>query len=59
MFHCFIANQEYLRRGDSDNVLGERERETILGREREMVGKAMENKLTDSLAEGVKKKVRV
>ena len=55
----FIANQEYLRRGDSDNVLGERERLTILEREREMVGKAMENKLTDSLAEGVKKRLEV
>ena len=53
----FIYNQEYLRREEGNGGLGEGDRNTILEREREMVGKAMENKLTDSLAEGVRKKL--
>ena len=44
----FIYNQEYLRREEDNGGLGEGDRQTILEREREMVGKAMENKLTDS-----------
>ena len=52
----FIFNQEYLRREEGTGGLREGDRHTILEREREMVGKAMENKLTDSLAEGVRKR---
>ena len=52
----FIFNQEYLRREEGAWGLGEGDRQTILEREREIVGKATENKLTDSLAEGVRKK---
>ena len=52
----FIYNQEYLRREEGAGGLREGDKHTILEREREMVGKAMENKLTDSLAEGVRKK---
>ena len=52
----FISNQEYLRRGKGTGGIGDGDKKTILEREREMVGKAMENKLIDSLAEGVEKK---
>ena len=37
--------------------IGERDLADIIDRERDMVGKAMTNKLTDSLAEGVRKKM--
>ena len=52
----FISNQEYLRREEGLGGIGERDRKDIIDRERDMVGKAMTNKLTDSLAEGVRKK---
>ena len=52
----YIAKQEYLRREGLEGDIGDVVQETIAGREREVVGKSMENKLTDSLAEGVKKR---
>ena len=52
----FIVKQEGLRRGIDGGVLGNNDYRNILLREREMVQKAMENKLTDSLGEAVEKK---
>ena len=52
----FIVKQERLRRGIDGGVLGNNDYRDILLREREMVQKAMENKLTDSLGEAVEKK---
>ena len=52
----FISKQERLRRGEGTGGMGEYEIASITEREREMVLKAMENKLADSLAEGVKKR---
>ena len=52
----FIVKQERLRRGVEGNILGDKEFQDILVRERSMVNNAMENMLTDSLSEGVKKK---
>ena len=52
----FISKQERLRRGEGNGGMGEYEIASITEREREMVLKAMENKLADSLAEGVKKR---
>ena len=53
----FISNQEYLRREEGLGGIGKKDMEDIIDRERDMVGKAMTNKLTDSLAEGVRKKI--
>ena len=52
----FISNQEYLRREAGLGGIGDKDRNDIIDRERDMVGKAMTNKLTDSLAEGVRKR---
>ena len=51
-----LCSLTQLRREEGAGGLGEGDKKTILEREREMVGKAMENKLTDSLAEGVRKR---
>ena len=55
----FIVKQERLRRGVEGNILGSGDYLNILERERTMVNSAMENKLTDSLGEGVKKKLEL
>ena len=52
----FIAKQERLRREGGGGGLGDRDSLNITEREREMVGKALENTLTDSLAECVRKR---
>ena len=52
----FISNQEYLRREEGLGGLGIRDVQEITERERDLVGKAMANKLTDSLAECVRKR---
>ena len=52
----FISKQERLRREGNDGGLGEYDSVSIMERERIMVANAMENKLTDSLVEGVRKK---
>ena len=51
------VKQEKLRRGKDGNILGNGDYRDILVRESEMVNSAMENKLTDSLGEGVEKKI--
>ena len=53
------VKQEKLRRGTDGNILGNDDYPDILVREREMVNSAMENKLTDSLGEGVEKKIEL
>ena len=55
----FIVKQERLRRGEGSGILGSNSFKEILDREREMVVKAMENKLTDSLIEAVEKKLEL
>ena len=55
----FIVKQESLMRGMVGNILGSRECQEILEREREMVNNAMKNKLTDSLGECVKKNLEL
>ena len=52
----FISKQEKLRREGGGVGCGDCNSLSITEREREMVGKAMKNKLADSLAEGVRKR---